>query len=77
MLSGLFSGRVFIHPPSHEKMGGVGDITIRYDPPRWGQVIPMASHDMKPKRILKMAVHRQGPKAQGRLKARRYKPPYM
>ena len=25
MLSGLFSGRVFIHSPSHEKMGGNRD----------------------------------------------------
>lgn len=28
-------------------------------------------------RILKMTVHRQGPKAQGRLKAHRDKPPYV
>ena len=40
----------------------VGDISIRYDPPRRGRVIPMMILDMKPKKILKIAVHNTRPK---------------
>ena len=61
--------------PSTSSYPPVGDITIRYDPPRRGRVIPMMIHDVKPMRISKIAVHGQGPKAQGRLKA--VKPPYV
>ena len=41
------------------------------------RVIPMVILDMKPMRTLKMAVHKQGPKAQERLKAHRGKPSYV
>ena len=55
----------------------VGDITTRYDPPRRGRVIPMAILDVKPTKTLEIEVDNLGPKAQGRLKAHRNKPPYM
>ena len=39
----------------------VGDITIGYDPPRRGRVIPLAVHMMtRPMKMLKMAVHEAG-----------------
>ena len=37
----------------------VGDMTIRYDPPRRGRVIPMAVHLNEAQEYIKMAVHRQ------------------
>ena len=55
----------------------VGDITIRYDLPRRGRVIPMAILKVKPTGILKVAVNSQGPKAQGRLKACRSEPRHI
>ena len=43
----------------------VGDITIRYDPPRRGRVIPMAIQDMKPKTTLEDGGSVKGPKPKG------------
>ena len=39
----------------------VGDVTIRYDPPRRDRVMTMAIHNMKPKTILEDGGSVKGP----------------
>ena len=58
---------------SISQFGPVGDITIRYDPPRRGRVIPMAIHEAQDR--FGRWRFSQRPKAQRRLKTRRDKPP--
>ena len=53
-------------------------MTIRYDPPRRGRVIPMAVHQNKAHEDVEdSGLGSRGFKAQRRLKAHKCKPPYV